>query len=217
MKFYRNLRQVGAGLLAATQLAQAVVIYETYDTNNAQSDANGRVSYNTGTGIGDRQAVSFLTPDQAYTLDSVTLYLSGLAPDSAAFRLTLCDDLFEHGVHRPGANLGALTTPTAIFNPANVSFTAAALSLQPNTRYWVVAEPSLIQSSIFFWYEGSSASGYLSSSRDNGPWSPWSEVPDASLSIVVHATPVPEPATWGVIAALLAAVAGPLLRGRFLA
>ncbi|MCZ7641292.1 MAG: hypothetical protein M5U12_37705 [Verrucomicrobia bacterium] len=62
-----------------------------------------------------------------------------------------------------------------------------------------------------------SASGYLSSSRDNGPWSPWSEVPDASLSIVVHATPVPEPATWGVIAALLAAVAGPLLRGRFLA
>lgn len=217
MKFYRNLLQVGAGLLASTQLAQAVVIYETYDGVTAQN-SNGVVSHDTSDGEGNRLALSFPTGSQAYTLDSVTLYLARLGGSSLSLLLNLCEDVFEGGVHRPGDSLGALTTANSIPTfGGNISFTAAALSLQPNTTYWILAGPSLLQSSIFFWYEGSSASTYLSSTGNSGAWSPWSEVPDASLSIVVHATPVPEPATWGVIAALLAAVAGPLLRGRFLA
>jgi hypothetical protein len=214
MKHYRNLLQVGAGLLAATQLTQAVVIYETYDGETAQS-SNGVVSYNTGTGGGFRLALAFLTDSQAYTLESVTLHLSRLSGSSLWFGLNLCEDVFEGGVHRPGTSLGALTTVSSIPTTSDaVSFTAAALALQPNTTYWIVAGPSLLDSSIFFWYEGSTAAGYLSSSRSGGAWSPWSEVPDASLAIVVHGTPVPEPATWGVIAAGLAAISGPLLRGR---
>lgn len=216
MKLYRNLLQVGAGLLVATQLTHAVVIYETYDGVTAQ-DSGPAVSYNMGTGIGFRRALSFPTGSQAYTLTSVTLRLALMSGSSLSFILNLCEDVFEGGVHHPGSSLGALTTAGNIpQNSGNVTFTAAALALQPNTTYWVVAEPSLSQSSIVLWYEGSTASGYSSSSRNNGPWSSWSEVPDVSLAIVVHATPVPEPATWGVIAALLAAVAGPLLRGRFL-
>lgn len=217
MKLYRNLLQVGAGLLVATQLTHAVVIYETYDGVTAQSES-GFVSYQTGNGEGHRLALSFPTDGQAYTLDSVTLRLALISGSSLSFMLNLCEDTFEGGVHRPGSSLAALTAASSIPpSSGNVSFTAAALSLQPNTTYWVVAEPSLTQSSIFFWYQGSTASGYSSSSRNNGPWSSWSEVPDVSLAIVVHATPVPEPATWGVIAALLAAVAGPLLRSRLLA
>lgn len=216
MKFYRNLLQVGAGLLAATQLTHAVVIYETYDGETAQS-SNGVVSHDTSSGAGNRLALSFPTDGQAYTLDSVTLHLARLSGSSLSFILNLCEDVFEGGVHRPGNSLGALTTASSIpMGSENISFTAAALALQANTTYWIVAGPSLLQSSIFLWYEGSSASTYLSSTGNSGTWSPWNEVPQASLAIVVHATPVPEPATWGVIAALLAAVAGPLLRGRFL-
>lgn len=157
---------------------------------------------------GDRKAISFTTDANSYQLDSATLNLTLVEGTAFDFILGLYSDNGGHprnslfSFSNPG-NFG-VNSPSSY--ASNVTFTAVGMVLSPSTTYWIVAEPSLSSSSYFLWSSGSFGSGYDTSpvqASSGIAWEAWVTESEASPSIVLNATLVPEPS---VVALLLAGI-----------
>jgi hypothetical protein len=133
-------------------------------------------------------------------LDSVVLNIYRVSGTSS---LTL--ELYNDVGNAPGSSLGAFSNPDIGFTPANYTFSATGLTLQPDTTYWIVAEPSLTAESDFAWASApSNLTGYdmgiLSTSGSS--WGSWVARSNLSPTLLVSGTlqTVPEPSVFTMLA-----------------
>lgn len=210
----RALRASGLALalILTASAAQAAVIIGNLST--------GITSLGSNINTTEEKAAVFTMGSQAYTVESVTLRLSGYdtATDVArvGFFLEGANDL------TPGAQVGSiLTAPSSISNNA-APFTflpSGSLTLQANTKYWLLVDRG---AGDFRWVGNSSTppvtpSGtaatfdYFRVSTTNGSQYVSSGLINAFRINGTQVTAVPEPGTFLPAAAL---VMGALLRRR---
>jgi hypothetical protein len=115
----------------------------------------------------------------------------------------------------PGSSLGLLGNPGSIGAQGNYTFTGGGFLLAASATYWVVLEPGPTPDVSANWYFGTSGSGWArSDSFING--GAWGSVGSTPPSAYIVATPVPEPSSYGLAAAvfLLGVAAFHTLRGQ---
>lgn len=182
-------------------LAQGTVIYSTYDGVQPGDIALIVQTQHAGEWYGARVASQFATGGQSCSLNSIVAFASGSSP--AGLSLGIYND--DSGV--PGNLLFTLGTPDDFGTAGNYSFQASGHILNPETTYWVVGQSAVGSSAN--WWTGTATQPMIAHSRlsaDSGLWIPWSLLPSAPLSMVVYASPVPEPSTHALMALAVAAL-----------
>ena len=211
----RNISKlIAAGLaavwfVAAGLQASGGVIYANYDGITPGSGSYSVSLHNFFGSYGQKMAVSFTTDVSTYRLDSVILNLSLSSGDSSDLSIELYDDSDS----LPGASLGELTNPSLIGDQDNYIFTAAGLTLAPDTTYWIVAEP--LSEMEAAWSDTSSSLGWACASMASGgawaQWQPGQESYGSTPSLVVNGTvEAPEPSTYSLLALGVLALLGGL-------
>ena len=144
---------------------------------------------------GQTYAQSFTTDAQSWTLESVTLPLTGYTLDGG-FAVHLYDSTGTGGT--PGS---PLLTLDGNDNPSSGQYSyTGSLALSPNTTYWVEADVNPASDSFYEWNVSPDAptvgSGFGFAYSDDGGLT-WGQAPSMGLETQVNASPsvVPEPST----------------------
>jgi len=170
----------------------------------------------TGTGPGPRitpgvldfrNGAAFSTDSSGYTLNSVELCILPTLGNIT----NLVVSLYSDAAGTPGTALAPLALTAGPDALNNRLFACTALNLAPYSTYWVVAEATAAagnKPSDFLWFSSRTLGPVASDFGDSGTtaWDDWTA--DASgpgLSLVVYATPVPEPSPFPLL--LLGAIA----------
>jgi hypothetical protein len=150
---------------------------------------------------GQTYAQSFTTDAQSWTLESVTLPLTGYTLDGT-FAVHLYDSTGTGGT--PGS---PLLTLDGNDNPSYGQYSyTGSLALSPNTTYWVEADVNPASDSFYEWNVTPDAptvgSGFGFAYSDDGGLT-WGQAPSMSLETQVNASPsvVPEPSSVALLAA----------------
>jgi hypothetical protein len=175
----------------------SVIIYANFDPNfggdpiGLSSQNSIGPSYYAGF-YSERDAVAFTTDANAYELNSVSLDLSRLLGVTSDLIVSLYGDAGG----APDTSLGTFSDP-ALIGQGPQLFTASGLTLEPETTYWIVAEPGLLENCDFEWWHTIDTVGQENISHlDPGGsfWEPSDSITSsAQLSLAVYGTPVPEP------------------------
>lgn len=172
--------------------------------SNNLNIGNTRIYSRVGTGLW--VGTSFATDNQAYLLKSITLSVSepGYENDSSPFLFNTSAvlDLYTDGGGRPGAYVGALTTPSSAYKVGTLTWFATfegnGLTLSPNTTYWEVLRTT---AGSIEWGHADSLiggngvgfrGGYAGSYNQGSSWTVYAGQEQVSQVLV---TSVPEPST----------------------
>jgi hypothetical protein len=195
------------GRAAWVPTEDATVIFANYDPNPTGSPvglsgrSGGGPRYHVGPWAGLRDGVGFTTDANAYCLDALSVCIRLQYGPTNAYENDLIVSLYSDDAGAPGASLGVLSW--AGFAGSSPFFRASGLALAPSTTYWVVAEPSVLETVDFQWFP-SSTSGFGSSSEldfSETFWHPWDNYTTSfSPALAVYGTPVPEPSSLTVVA-----------------
>jgi hypothetical protein len=193
--------------------ASGAVIFANYDGVNALSTGRAvqrEFDSSLGSWKGFRTGVAFTTDANSYSLDSVMLNIYRVSGTSS-----LILGLYDGVGNAPGSNLGTFLSPDIGFTPTNYTFTATGLTLQPETTYWIVAEPSLTAESDFAWASApSNLTGYDMAilSTSGSSWGSWVARSNLSPTLLVSGTlqTVPEPSVFAMLALGTVALLGGL-------
>lgn len=188
-----RLGLAAAGFIVATQVRGSDVIFGNFDpiTGLGLSSQNAAGIEWVGTSQ-LKQGVAFTTDNNLYNVDSVVLDLSHILGNVNDLIVSLHSD--AGGM--PGGSLGTFSNPASI-GQGPALFTATGIVLAPDTTYWVVGEPSGSATVDFEWWYSLTPSPWVASGFDSNAnaWNPWTAYTDNTPSLVVYATPVPEPST----------------------
>ncbi len=180
-----------------------VIIFANYDPNfggfpvgiSGQNSIGPR--YQAGF-YNERDAVAFTTDANAYELDSVTLDLSRLQGETS----DLIVSLYSDSGGAPDTSLGTFSNPALISQGPQI-FTGSGLTLEPNSTYWIMAEPNRLETSDFEWWHTINALGLQNTSHldpTESFWEPATSITSsAQLSLSVYGTPVPEPSILSLV------------------
>jgi hypothetical protein len=188
----------------------SVIIYANYDPNPGDlpigltnRNSGGPRFYTGGSGFGLREAVAFTTDASAYQMDLVSIDVTRILGDPADLVLALYSDAGGS----PDTSLLTFSNADSIAKGARF-FTTTPVTLNPDTTYWVVAEPSFAEQNDFQWWDSVLGGTVSGSALDTGTglWGSWnSQATATAFSLAVYGTPVPEPSTFA-LAGLAAAV-----------
>jgi hypothetical protein len=191
---------VGLPVQAAWTPPDSVIIYANYDPNPGGSpiglssrNSGGPAYYTGGSGYASREAVAFTTDANSYLLDLVSIDVTRVLGDPADLTVSLYGDVGG----TPGTSLLTFSNADSIAKGARF-FTTTPFTLESDTTYWIVAEPSFLEQNDFQWWDSVTGGIDSSSALDTGTglWDSWiSETSAYAPSVAVYGAPVPEPST----------------------
>lgn len=191
---------IAACFVAVGQQASGVVIFANFEDIDPVGSSGYGVSRSFDGSLfhGQRWGVSFTTDSNTYSLDSATmnLWLAGNASD-------LIVGLYGESNGMPGTSLGRLSNPSSIGVQTNYTFSATGLTLAPNTKYWIVAEPSLSAEPYCGWARTQTTSEMVYAtlrSASGDSWGAWRASTQPTASLIVNGTAIPEPSTCCLLA-----------------